>query len=109
MIRAAIVGLGTWGRNLVSSVQGRSECIQFTAGATRTPGKAADFAGRHGIRMLSSYEAVLADPDVDAVVIATPPAATAALVRGARSPRATPRASRSRSATTGGSSRRCAR
>ena len=40
MIRAAIVGIGTWGRNLVSSVQGTSERIRFEAGATRSPEKA---------------------------------------------------------------------
>ena len=72
MIRAAIIGLGTWGRNLVSSVQGTSELIRFTTGATRTPGKAAAFAERHGLAMRANYEAVLADPAVDAVVLATP-------------------------------------
>ena len=72
MIRAAIVGMGTWGRNLVSSVQGRSEVIRFVAGATRTPGAATEFATQHGIRMAASYEALLADPGVDAVVLATP-------------------------------------
>ena len=72
MIRAAIVGLGTWGRNLVASVQGRSESIQFVAGATRTPAKAAGFAAQQGIRMADAYEALLADPGVDAVVLATP-------------------------------------
>ncbi len=29
MLRAAIVGLGWWGRNLVSSVQGKSECYSL--------------------------------------------------------------------------------
>ena len=72
MIRAAIIGLGTWGQNLVRSVQGASPHIQFTAAATRTPDKARDFAQTHGLRMLPSYEAVLADPEVDAVVLATP-------------------------------------
>ena len=72
MIRAAIVGMGVWGQNLVRHVQGKSSVIRFTAGATRTPDKAREFAAQHGIRMLESYEAVLADPDVDAVVLATP-------------------------------------
>jgi predicted dehydrogenase len=72
MIRAAIVGMGLWGQNLVNSVQGKSEAIRFTAGATRTPTKAAGFAARQGIRMAESYEAVLADPEVDAIVLATP-------------------------------------
>ncbi|MEO5828988.1 MAG: Gfo/Idh/MocA family oxidoreductase [Rhodanobacter sp.] len=72
MIRAAIIGLGTWGQNLVRSVQGSSPHIQFTAGATRSPDKARDFAQSHGLRLLADYEAVLADPEIDAVVLATP-------------------------------------
>src|SRR5690242_17603458 len=72
MIRAAIVGIGTWGRNLVTSVQGKSDAIRFVAGATRTPAKAAEFCGQHGIRLLDSYETVLKDPEIDAVVLATP-------------------------------------
>ena len=72
MIRAAIVGIGLWGQNLVNSVQGKSEAIRFTVGATRTPARAAGFAARQGINMAASYEQVLADPEVDAVVLATP-------------------------------------
>ena len=72
MIRAAIIGLGTWGQNLVLSVQGVSPSIRFTAAATRSPDKARDFAQAQGLRMLPSYEAALADPEIDAVVLATP-------------------------------------
>ena len=72
MIRAAIIGLGTWGQNLVRSVPPDSPHIRFTAFATRTPEKARDFAASRGLRMLASYEAALADPDIDAVVLATP-------------------------------------
>jgi predicted dehydrogenase len=71
MIRAAIIGLGTWGQHLVRCAAG-SEHIRFTAAATRTPDKARDFAAEHGLRMLDSYAAALADPDIDAVVLATP-------------------------------------
>ncbi|WP_368417535.1 Gfo/Idh/MocA family protein [Rhodovarius sp.] len=72
MIRAAIIGLGSWGQHLVRNVQGISSTIQFTAFATRTPAKAAEFAAANGLRMLENYEAALADPDIDAVVLATP-------------------------------------
>lgn len=72
MLRAAIVGIGTWGQNLVASVQGRSEQIRFVAGATRSAAKAEAFCSQHGIRMAESYEEVLADLDIDAVVLATP-------------------------------------
>jgi predicted dehydrogenase len=72
MVRAAIVGIGSWGRNLVSSVQGSSERIQFVAGATRTPEKARRWCDEQGIRLLDSYEALLRDEAIDAVVLATP-------------------------------------
>jgi predicted dehydrogenase len=72
MIRAAIIGLGGWGQHLVRCLGADSPHIRFTAAATRTPGKARDFAQAHGLRMLDSYDAALADPEVDAVVLATP-------------------------------------
>jgi predicted dehydrogenase len=72
MIHAAIVGLGTWGQHLVASVQGKSDAIRFVAGATRTAGKAAEFCSRHGIRVLSTYDEVLRQEDVEVVVLATP-------------------------------------
>ena len=71
MIRAAIIGLGGWGQHLVRCAEGAKH-FRFTAAATRTPAKAADFAAARGLRMLESYEAALADPEVDAVVLATP-------------------------------------
>jgi len=72
MIQAAIVGLGTWGQHLVAAVHGRSDAIRFTVGATRTPQKTADFCRTHGIRLLATYEDVLKDQNVEAVVLATP-------------------------------------
>jgi predicted dehydrogenase len=72
MINAAIVGLGGWGRNLVNSVQGKSDKIRFVAGATRTVAKAKDYAAQQGFRLYDDYAKVLADPAIDAVVLATP-------------------------------------
>ena len=72
MIQAAIVGLGTWGQHLVSAVQGKSDAIRFTAGATRTPQKAADFCRAHGIRLVSNFDELLKEGSIDAVVLATP-------------------------------------
>ena len=72
MIRAAIIGLGTWGQNLVRSVHEVSPSIRFVAAATRTPDKSREFAQAHGLRMFARYEDVLVDADIDAVVLATP-------------------------------------
>lgn len=72
MIRAAIVGIGRWGRTLVGAVQGKSEAIRFTAGHNRTRGNAEAFCAEHGIVLADTLDAILADPAVDAVVFATP-------------------------------------
>lgn len=72
MLRAAVVGLGRWGQTLVNSVQGKSDKVTFVAGCTRTPAKAAGFLEKHGIAWADDYAAVLADPKVEAVVLATP-------------------------------------
>ena len=71
MLRAAIWGIGTWGQTLVDSVQGKSDLIRFTTGIARTPAKYAPFAASRGLALSADPSAVLADPAIDAVVIAT--------------------------------------
>ena len=83
MINAAIVGLGRWGQNLVNSIQGRSDKIRIVAGATRTVAKAADYAKRQGFPLYDAYEKVLADPTIDAIVLATPHTQRVALITAA--------------------------
>ena len=72
MIRAAIVGLGSWGKTLVGSVQNKTDDIRFTAACTRTLANAQDYCREHGLQLTASYEHLLADRDIDAVVLATP-------------------------------------
>jgi predicted dehydrogenase len=72
MIRAAIVGIGRWGRTLVGAVQGKSERVRFTAGHNRTRAHAEAFCAEHRIALADSLDAILADPAIDAVVFATP-------------------------------------
>jgi predicted dehydrogenase len=72
MIRAAIVGLGRWGRALVSSVAGKSDDIRFTLATTRTRARAEQFCGENKIALVDTYEAILRNPNVDAVVLAPP-------------------------------------
>lgn len=83
MIRAAIVGIGWWGRTLVNSVQGKSTAIRFTAGHTRTRASAEAFCAENGISLKADLDAILADPTIDAVVFATPHSQHAAQVERA--------------------------
>jgi predicted dehydrogenase len=72
MIRAAIVGLGRWGRSLVNAVAGKSDDIRFVHAVTRTRETAEQFCRERGIALVDGYEEILQAPDIDAIVLATP-------------------------------------
>ena len=72
MIHAAIVGLGRWGQTLVASVQEKSERLRFTHAVSRDPVRVAEFAAAHQLEILGGLGAALADPGIDAIVLATP-------------------------------------
>ncbi|MGE0226194.1 MAG: Gfo/Idh/MocA family protein [Acetobacteraceae bacterium] len=71
MIRAAILGLGWWGRNLVDSVRD-SRTIRFTRAHTRNAAPVAEFCASRGLDWVADYATILRDPAIDAVVLATP-------------------------------------
>lgn len=72
MIDAAIVGLGRWGKTLVEAVQGKSEVLRFTRAVSRNPGKLREYAADQRLELVDALESVLADREIDAVVLATP-------------------------------------
>ncbi len=73
MINAAIIGLGWWGQTLVESVSGVSEDIKFVAGTTRSlSDESKAFASEHDMELRASFEDIIADPNIDAVVLVTP-------------------------------------
>lgn len=72
MINVGLVGAGRWGQTLVRSVAGKSDRIRFVRGVTRTPSKAADFSAELNLPIDDDYDALLDDPAIDAVVLATP-------------------------------------
>ncbi len=71
MLNAAIYGLGRWGSRLVESVQGSSK-IRVVKGISRDPEKHREFSQKTGIKVVSSYGRVLKDPEIGAVILATP-------------------------------------
>lgn len=72
MLNAAIIGLGWWGKNLVAAVQDKSERIRFVHGVSKEPDTVRELASKHGFRLSTSLEEALADPQVQAIVLATP-------------------------------------
>ena len=72
MINAAIVGLGRWGKAIVEAVQGKSERLRFVRGVSQEPGEVAGFAAAHGFEVGAEFADAVADPRVQAVVLATP-------------------------------------
>src|SRR5271170_5572357 len=72
-MRLGIAGLGWWGGTLVESVQ-QSLGLQFVAAYTRSRSpRDHEIAASHHLRLVDSYEEMLADSGIDAVVLATPP------------------------------------
>src|ERR1043165_1614647 len=71
MLHAAMVGLGWWGKELVRAAR-HSKLIRFTRGVTLEPETVEDFAREMKLAIGTSYEDVLADTSIDAVVLATP-------------------------------------
>ena len=72
LINAAIAGLGRWGKNIVEAIDGRSDRLRITHGVSRNPRALEDFARNHAIALTADFACVLADPRIDAVILATP-------------------------------------
>jgi predicted dehydrogenase len=68
----AIAGLGRWGKVLVDSVQGRSEKVRFVAAVVREGSRSTADATARGMAAHHDLDAVLRDPAVDGIVLATP-------------------------------------
>lgn len=70
-MKAAVIGLGWWGRHIVTSLK-NSDKIEVTTVAARSREKHQEFADSANVKLLSSYEEVLADDTVEAVILCTP-------------------------------------
>jgi predicted dehydrogenase len=81
MINTAIVGLGWWGRTLVQAAHDFGAPLRFTRAVTLEPDTVRDFAAEHKISIGTSIDAVMGDPAIAAVVLATPHTKHAAQVQ----------------------------
>jgi predicted dehydrogenase len=71
MIRAAIVGLGRWGRQLVGAASGHGR-LKIVRAVEPDVDRARGFCAEHHLKLTGSLDAVLADAAIDAVLLATP-------------------------------------
>ena len=71
MIRAAIAGLGRWGRNLVQAGDGHPRLTIIRA-VEPDMERARDFCAQRQLELSDNLDAVLADGTIDAVLLATP-------------------------------------
>lgn len=72
MIDAAIIGLGRWGQSIVQSAQGKSPRLRFIRGVSKEPDLVRDFAAQKGFALSTEFDEAIADPNVQAVFLATP-------------------------------------
>jgi predicted dehydrogenase len=72
MIDTAIVDLGWWGKTLVKAARDFGAPLNFTRAVTLEPDTVRDFAAEHKLTLGTSFEDVIADPQVRAVIVATP-------------------------------------
>jgi 1,5-anhydro-D-fructose reductase (1,5-anhydro-D-mannitol-forming) len=72
-LRWGLVGLGSLARNGIVPAARRSQHATITAGMTRDAAKGRAFGAQHGIpRIHETMEALVADPEVDAVFVMSP-------------------------------------
>jgi predicted dehydrogenase len=71
MIRCAIAGLGRWGQDLVAAAQ-RGGRLHISHAVEPQDHVARDVCARYGLARADSVDAVLADPAIEAVLLATP-------------------------------------
>lgn len=72
MMRAAIVGLGWWGKLMVREAQAKAPSMTITEAVVRDPEVAEAFAAECGLRLSTDLAATLARDDIDALIIASP-------------------------------------
>jgi len=71
MIRAAIIGLGRWGRALVEASTGQAR-LNIVRAVEPDIGAARDFCAAHHLELTADLDAVLLDSTIDAFLLATP-------------------------------------
>jgi predicted dehydrogenase len=70
-LRVACIGIGWWSDVLADAIQ-RSGKLEILACYSRSEEKRRNFAAKYNCRPAASYEAVLAEPEIEAIINTTP-------------------------------------
>jgi predicted dehydrogenase len=70
-VRVACIGMGWWSDVLADAIK-RSGKLQIVACYTRSSDKRAAFAKKYGCRPTTTYEEILSDPEIEAIINTTP-------------------------------------
>lgn len=71
MLNVAVVGMGWWGKTIISVLKGSSK-IRVGKAVEINPVAVTDFASQHGLQVVSDVADVLRDPGIQGVVLCTP-------------------------------------
>ena len=72
MIKAASVGLGWWSDELAKSIQGKSKKIKIVSCYSRSKRKRVNFSKKFKTEYHNSYNALIKDQNIDAILLTTP-------------------------------------
>lgn len=82
-IGIGLIGLGRHGMRYAQHLQEFASDATLVAVSRRDPIRGATFAADHGCRFHHDYHALIADPNVDAIIVVTPPALTSSICMAA--------------------------
>jgi predicted dehydrogenase len=71
-IKVALVGLGWWGRKMVDTMAAHGDVLRITRAVDPAIDAVREFAAARNLPLGDSLAEALADPDIDAVILATP-------------------------------------
>jgi predicted dehydrogenase len=71
MLKAAVIGLGWWGKTMTARLAASDE-IRITRAVDLFPDRHADYTAQHGVPVSGDFDAVIADPGIDVVILCTP-------------------------------------
>ncbi len=82
MIKAGIIGTGTWGKNYVRAVS-ELDNVELAIIADSSEEKAREFSTKYNVKYTTDYMDILKDPEISAVFIVTPASTHYGIVKDA--------------------------